>query len=138
MSTTLTASDIEGIIHYVGRRLRNLPADRETVLPVLGATAFDPGTDPPAAALLQLARTAIDICANYASAAPYRILIEASIRTAGWMRDADPGVASRSVTDGTDTEPRPALSGALRGSGAQAQLAPYRIRRLAPVTEACP
>ena len=138
MATALTDSDVQAIVHYVARRLRNLPADRDKVLPSLGLQAFDPGTDPPNAALLQLARSAIDICHHYASASPYRILIEASIRTAGWMRDADPGVASRSVTDGTDVEPRPALSGALRGSGAQALLSPYRVRRLAVVTEACP
>lgn len=138
MATALTDSDVQAIVNYVGRRLRNLPDDRATVLPVLGATAFAPGADPPNAALLQLARTAIDICANYASQAPYRALVEAAIRTAGWLRDADPGIASRSVTDGTDTEPRPALSGALRGSGAQALLSPYRVRRLAVVTEACP
>ena len=136
MATALTDSDVTAIIHYVARRLRNLPADRETALPDLGLQAFDPGADPPKAALLQLARTAIDMAHNYASAAPYRVLIEAAIRAAGWMRDVDPGVAERQVTDGTDVVPRPAISGALRGSGAQAILSPYRVRRLAVVAEA--
>jgi hypothetical protein len=45
----------------------------------------------------------------------------------------DPGIAERSTTDGTDVAPRPALSGALRGSGAQAIMSPYRIRRIAAV-----
>ena len=138
MATALTDPDVQAIVHYVARRLRNLPADRETVLPSLGLQAFDPGIDPPNAALLQLARSAIDICHHYASAAPYRVLIEAAIRAAGWLRDSDPGVAERDVTDGTNVVSRPAISGALRGSGAQALLSPYRVRRLAVVTEACP
>lgn len=132
MATVLTDQDVQAIVDYVGRRVRNQGADQKIALPVLGA-AFDPGTAPPEAYLLQIARSALDICAHYASAAPFRVLIEAAVRCAGWMRDSDPGVASRSVADGTDVVPRAAVTGALRGSGAQAMLSAYRVRRLAAV-----
>ena len=133
MATALADQDVQAIVAYVARRrLRNTGADKKIALPVLGA-AFDPGTAPPEAYLLQIARSALDICAHYASAAPFRVLVEAAVRCAGWMRDSDPGVASRAVVDGTDIVPRAAVTGALRGSGAHSILSPYRTRRLAAV-----
>lgn len=134
MAVALTDQDIAAIVAYVARRLRNTGPDQAIALPIPGA-AFDPGVAPPPENLIQIARASLDICNHYASAAPYGILVESAIRCAGWLRDSDPGIAERSVSDGTDTQPRAALTGALRGSGAQAILSGYRIRRIAPVED---
>ena len=134
MAVALTDQDVLAITHYCARRLRNTGPDHAFALPIPG-NAFHEGTEPPPENLLQIARASLDICNNYAGSAPYRILVEASIRCAGWLRDSDPGIAERSVVDGTDVAPRPALTGALRGSGAQAILSPYRVRRIAAVED---
>ena len=76
----------------------------------------------------QLAAAAVLACFDYAPGAPVPLLREASIRCAGWLRDAHPGHASVSL-DGDSVEYRPAHGSALRNSGAQALLSTYRARR---------
>ena len=76
----------------------------------------------------QIARAAILMAFSYAPGSPADVLEEASIRTAGWLRDVDPGFSSVSL-DGDNVEFRPAHGSALRNSGAQALLSPWRQRR---------
>ena len=76
----------------------------------------------------QIAKAAILQAFHYAPATPANVLEEACIRTAGWLRDVDPGFASVSL-DGDNVEYRPAHGSALRNSGAQALLSPWRVRR---------
>lgn len=133
-ATTLTETDVANAVLYVARRVRNETADASATFPAPGDGAVTV-TDPPSGPELDMARAALNMCFHHAGCAPYRVGIEAAIRCAGWLRDNDPAVAARDVTDGTSITPRAAASGALRGSGAMAMLSPYRVRRLAVVGE---
>lgn len=76
----------------------------------------------------ELAELAVDQALAYAPEAPASAVREAAIRTAGWLRDVAPGLASTSI-DGDSVEYRPAHGSALRGSGGMALLTTYRRRR---------
>lgn len=80
-----------------------------------------------AARLLAVATAAVN---GYAPGAPESVSNEAALRTAGYLDADDPGFKTlRKMAVGkVDLEPRAAGS-ALRLSGAQAFLAPYRTRR---------
>ena len=76
----------------------------------------------------RVAKAAILQAFHYSPAAPADVLLEAAIRTAGWLRDVDPAFASVSL-DGDNVEYRQPNGSALRNSGAQALLSPWRVRR---------
>ena len=66
---------------------------------------------------------------RYAPAAPSAIQNEATIRFAGWLKEAPAsGARSESVGDISPTF-SPAMTGGLRASGAMGLLAPWKIRR---------
>ena len=130
----LTAADLTPIADYVARRVRNGKADQGAPRPLAGV-AYADRPDPPDAAAIAVAGVAFDVCHHHAASAPLACRIEAAIRTAGWLRDNDPAIATRDVADGTSITARAAAPGALRGSGAMALLSPYRLRRLAKVED---
>lgn len=69
------------------------------------------------------------LVARFAPAAPEAVHREATIRTAGYLRE-QPAAAIRSESVGDiSTSYVPAHTGALRHSGAMALLSPWKVRR---------
>ena len=82
---------------------------------------------------LQIADVALTLADDYAPEAPQNLRDEAAIRAAGWIRDTDPALASRSESAdqaGSNTVTFRASTGsALRASGGTGLLARYVSRR---------
>ena len=70
---------------------------------------------------------------RHAPDAPQVVRDEAVVRCAGWLLDA-PSSGLRSQAEGEVRQSfSPAMTGALRASGAMALLAPWRVRRAGPI-----
>ena len=83
-----------------------------------------------AARLLPVAAELVD---RFAPDAPEAVSNEAAIRCAGWLAEApSSGVRSESLGD-VRTSWTPAMTGALRHSGAMALLSPWKVRRAGAV-----
>ena len=93
----------------------------------VGELAEAIGTDSTTATRLLAVATALVDC--YAPDAPDPISNEATIRAAGWLAE-QPAAAIRSETEGDITTGyAPTHTSALRHSGGQALLSPWKIRR---------
>ena len=110
-----------------------LPLSLEAELPAITAAihASVHSALPADAQTTRVARSAAIACYEYAPCAPLEVLVEASIRMAGWQIGTAPHARSKSVAypDGSsrNVEMNVALTAApLRHSGASALLAPYR------------
>ena len=89
--------------------------------------AAETGVSVARAGKLVVAATAL--VERYAPEAPEAIRDEATIRTAGWLAEQPAGaVRSESVGD-ISTAFAPAMTSALRHSGAMALLSPWKVRR---------
>ena len=92
-----------------------------------------PPPTPPYPRDVDIADVAVTLADDYAPDAPEHLRNEAAIRAAGWIRDTDPALASRSMGGGdagTDAVTYRASSGAaLRASGGTGLLARYVSRR---------
>ena len=93
------------------------------------AAALDLDATADEAIVRRLGATAAALVERYAPAAPDAIKCEAVIRCAGWLLDAPSGgIRSESVGPLTSTF-SPAMTGALRSSGAMGLLTVWKVRR---------
>ena len=104
-------------------------AEVETVLGAIVIGSF-------AATIQQerMARSAMLEAVCYAPSAPLAVQVEAAARIAGWLQDARPAFSAWKLSgaDQTSIERTRAGSNALRGSGASALLARWRVLRASP------
>ena len=77
----------------------------------------------------RLGATAAALVERYAPDAPDAIKCEAVIRCAGWLLEAPAAGVRRSSVGPVDTAYSPAMTGALRSSGAMSSLSPWKVRR---------
>ena len=110
-------------VYYVARQIgRAIFPDQ---VPAINGAPFPRDID--------IADVAVTLADDYAPDAPEHLRDEAAIRAAGWIRDTDPALASRSMGGGdagTDAVTYRASSGAaLRASGGTGLLARYVSRR---------
>ena len=86
-----------------------------------------------AAEVQRLGAAAAALVEKYASGAPEAIKDEAVIRCAGWLRES-PSSGARSESEGEiRTSFSPAMTGALRASGAMGLLSAWKVRRAGAV-----
>lgn len=77
----------------------------------------------------RLGAAASALVERHAPGAPQAIRDEALIRCAGWLRESPVSGARREAEGEIATSFSPAMTGALRASGAMSLLAPWRVRR---------
>lgn len=87
------------------------------------------GPDLDDARVQALGAAAAALVERYAPGAPQAIKDEATIRTAGWLREAPSSGARREDTGDISTAWSPNMTGALRSSGAMGLLTPWKVRR---------
>ena len=112
----------------IRRIIRNPAAAAAPDFPLTAADLADAiGADTATAArLLEVATALVD---RFTTGAPASIRREAVIRCAGWLHEA-PASGARMESEGEiRTAFSPAMTGALRSSGAMGLLSPWKIRR---------
>ena len=77
----------------------------------------------------RLSEVATLLVERYAPAAPRTVLREAVIRCAGWLHESPAGGVRSESTGDIRTSYSPAMTSALRSSGAMALLSPWKVRR---------
>ena len=77
----------------------------------------------------RLSETATALVERFAANAPDTIKSEAVIRCAGWLHESPAGGVRMEAQGEVRTAYSPAMTGALRSSGAMALLGPWKIRR---------
>ena len=102
------------------------PADITAATECLAAELPD---DLPEARVQALGETAAALVERYAPDAPDAIKREAVIRCAGWLAEAPAAGVRLESIGGIRTSFSPAMTGALRHSGAMGALAPWKVRR---------
>ena len=86
-----------------------------------------------AATVQRLGTVAAALVENFAPDAPQPVKNEATIRTAGWLREAPASGARREDIGDVSTAWSPNATGGLRASGAMSLLSPWKVRRAGAV-----